>query len=226
MSISLQSPSLTSWSGFAARQFALPCVAFVALLAMLACTTPGAIQPHASSTLELFAHHLGHEINSIWVGISLLLLVIPSLIARSRRLRDDWAWHALDAILLDFLIIDSICRRFLAWPRPGDPTHAGFPSGHTTFAFLMAWLIWRRFPRLGPLWFAIAAVIGWSRLQVNAHYPYQIIAGALLGCGLGALIVGSSVGVLLPRILLPNSTLLARLTKPIPASASAPGGQN
>lgn len=196
----------------ALRNIVVPLVAFVALLLALSCTTPGSGGPNAQTPLEMFAHHLGHEINSIWVGVGLLALVIPSLVARSRGQIDTWAWRALDAIMLDFLVIDAFCRRFIPWPRPGDPTHAGFPSGHTTFAFMMAWLVWQRYPKLGLPWFAMAVLIGWSRAEVNAHFPYQIVVGALLGCTLGALITTRKAGVFLPRVLLSDATLNRRLS--------------
>jgi hypothetical protein len=76
---------------------------------------------------------------------------------------------------------------------------------------MMAWLIWKRYPRLGPWWFAMAAVVGWSRIEVHAHYPYQVFAGALLGCVLAALVVHRRAGVLLPRILMRDETLLQHL---------------
>ena len=69
-------------------------------------------------------------------------------------------------------------------PRPqGDPT--GFPSGHTTFAFALAWLLTRTYPRLAPLWYGVAVGIGWSRVEGNAHFPYQGLWGAALGTGIG-----------------------------------------
>lgn len=185
-----------------------PLAAFAALLAMLAGTPT--IDPHPAwqDGLEVFAHHLGHEINSVWVGVSLLLLVVPALIAVVRRdqsldraSRVLWAWRAVDAILLDVLIVDGLGKRFVPWGRPGAPERPGFPSGHATFAFLLAWLVWRRYPKLGLPWFVMAALIGWSRAENHAHFVAQIVLGALIGIGLGALVCGLREGVFFPRVL-------------------------
>ena len=64
-------------------------------------------------------------------------------------------------------------------PRPdGDPS--GFPSGHTTFAFALVWLLARAFPRGTGLWFAAAIAVGWSRVEGHAHFPYQAALRAVV----------------------------------------------
>ena len=60
---------------------------------------------------------------------------------------------------------------------------ASFPSGHTVTAFATAltigWFAPRwRWPLLG-----VAALVGVSRVAVGAHYPSDVLAGALLGIG-------------------------------------------
>ncbi len=202
-----------------------PLTALAVLIFAVALTPPQSRVVHARTPLEWVAHDLGHAINSVWIGIGLILLIVPSLVARFKhRSRDPWAWRALDAILLDFLFVDALGKNlFLGLSRPNlrvgpdHPLRPGFPSGHAAMGFLLAFLIWRRFPRLGPLWFAVAALIGWSRVESHAHFPYQVIAGAIYGCALGALVVSRRAGVLLPRILLPDAALRAVL-KPSGAS--------
>jgi len=190
----------------------LPSVFIMLMTVAVAFTTADPPGTLVKSPLAVAGHHLGHELNSIWVGIGLLLMVIPGLRARARGESGEWAWRCLDAIVCDFLVVDTIGRRFVPAGRPYHPELAGWPSGHTTFAFVMAWMIWRCYPKLGPLWFACAATIGWSRIQVNAHFPDQVIAGAFLGCAIGALVVGRKSGVFLPRILLSDKTLMMRIT--------------
>ena len=65
-------------------------------------------------------------------------------------------------------------------PRPSGGA-GGFPSGHSAAAFALAFLLTERMPRLAPVWYGIAAVIAWSRAEVGAHYPYQIIGGMAVG---------------------------------------------
>ena len=58
-----------------------------------------------------------------------------------------------------------------------------FPSGHSTNAFaaaiLLGTLLGRRW------WWALlaAATVGWSRIYVGAHFPLDVLAGAVLGSG-------------------------------------------
>lgn len=169
---------------------------------------------------ELFAHHLGHSINSIWVGISILLLVVPSLWAARRGIRDPWAWRVMDALVMDFLIVDAFGKNlFKGLSRPNHhptlsvPFRPGFPSGHAMMAFLMAWLIWRRYPKLGPLWFTMATLIGWGRIEVQIHYPYQVIAAAFFACAVGHLICSRETGVIFPRSWLSDAALHAWLDR-------------
>lgn len=77
---------------------------------------------------------------------------------------------------------------FLYLPFSWTPDHASLPSGHATnvFAALIAFgLLW---PRLRGAMLAYALVIGMSRVIVLAHYPSDVLAGALVG-SVGALLV-------------------------------------
>ena len=84
------------------------------------------------------------------------------------------------AIALGTGLCVEVLKRATGLPRPdGDPT--GFPSGHTTFSFAIAWLLTQTNPKLAPLWYAVAVAIGWSRVEGDAHFPYQVLCGAALG---------------------------------------------
>ncbi|MBP2637503.1 MAG: superfamily protein [Firmicutes bacterium] len=60
----------------------------------------------------------------------------------------------------------------------------GFPSGHTTHAFTMAFLLTVFYPRLAWLWYGCAVAISWSRIETSAHTGVQVTAGVILGIGL------------------------------------------
>lgn len=65
---------------------------------------------------------------------------------------------------------------------------ASLPSGHGTTAFAAAFAIGALYPRWRmPLW-TFAILIALSRVAVSAHYPSDVLAGALVGV-LGALLV-------------------------------------
>jgi membrane-associated phospholipid phosphatase len=65
-----------------------------------------------------------------------------------------------------------------------------FPSGHTSQAFFMATLMAGYFH--AGVWamcllYAIALVVGITRIYVGAHYPRDVLAGAILGSAWGLL---------------------------------------
>ncbi|MBL4807342.1 MAG: phosphatase PAP2 family protein [Rhodobacteraceae bacterium] len=70
-----------------------------------------------------------------------------------------------------------------------DPSHAAFPSGHTTTAFALTTVLVILFPRLAIPAFSLAALAGFSRMAVDAHYLGDVIGGATYGV-IGTILVG------------------------------------
>ena len=60
-----------------------------------------------------------------------------------------------------------------------------FPSGHTAGAFLMATVVGSFFPIVSGVFFAWAALVGFSRIFLGVHYPTDVLAGMVVGicCG-------------------------------------------
>jgi undecaprenyl-diphosphatase len=69
-------------------------------------------------------------------------------------------------------------------PLPDNPS---FPSGHSATAFAAATAVAIISPRLRPWALGIAAAVALSRLYLRVHFPLDVMAGALLGAGLGAI---------------------------------------
>ena len=56
-----------------------------------------------------------------------------------------------------------------------------FPSGHATASFAVATVLAKRFPAFGPLCLSVAAFVALSRVLRGAHFPTDVLGGAVLG---------------------------------------------
>lgn len=61
------------------------------------------------------------------------------------------------------------------------PDKYSFPSGHTAAAFLSARLIAVQFPQVAVPLYLLAGIIGYSRIYLRVHYPFDVFFGILLG---------------------------------------------
>lgn len=112
-----------------------------------------------------------------------------------------WAWRkklrgvigltlAMDAGV--WLTVQSIkLIPFGEWALRPNGENGGFPSGHTTHAFAMAFALTTLFPRLGWLWYICAGVIAWSRVESAWHTPLQVTAGIFFGIAVGVIFIYS-----------------------------------
>jgi membrane-associated phospholipid phosphatase len=83
-----------------------------------------------------------------------------------------------------FLTLDK--TRVIGWREKGD----SFPSGHTTQIFFLMTLFVLHFD-LGMAetvaLYTVAALVGFTRIYVGAHYPRDVLAGMVLGSVWGIL---------------------------------------
>jgi len=64
-------------------------------------------------------------------------------------------------------------------PNGGD---LSFPSGHTSSSFATAEFMRRRYGwKWGVPFYALAAFVGYSRVESHMHYTHDVIAGAAIG---------------------------------------------
>ena len=79
-------------------------------------------------------------------------------------------------------------RPFVTYPDIKKKTSAGgpsFPSGHTSAAFATATSLSLAYPK----WYVIvpsyawAGTVGFSRMFLGAHFPSDVLAGAIIGSG-------------------------------------------
>ncbi len=79
----------------------------------------------------------------------------------------------------------DIVRAMVVGKKPGSWS---FPSGHTASSFACAWILSKRWPRQAGAFFALAGAVGFSRVYVGAHYPGDVLIGAITGTALSELI--------------------------------------
>jgi undecaprenyl-diphosphatase len=102
----------------------------------------------------------------------------------------------LPALLGTFLLcrlLKVLSRR----PRPSEtlrdfkallknPDPYSFPSAHTACAVAASFVLGSELG-FAPVWLGYASLIAYSRIHVGAHYPLDVLAGAGIGAGCGAL---------------------------------------
>ena len=94
------------------------------------------------------------------------------------------------------LIVNQGVKRLFRRERPtqtGDdrlpvrrPRTSSFPSGHASSAAFAAMVLsgWDG-PKVGMIWWKIAAIVGISRAYVRIHHGSDVVAGAAVGAVLG-----------------------------------------
>ena len=60
-----------------------------------------------------------------------------------------------------------------------------FPSGHTTFFFALATVLYFHHKRLAYATYIIGLAVGIARVYIGVHYPIDIIGGIVLGILVG-----------------------------------------
>jgi membrane-associated phospholipid phosphatase len=149
---------------------------------------------------------------SVWilVPIALVLAAIAALASPALPLMSRRVLAAV-AVRLGFLFLavglPGLCftavKRLIGRARPlveggADPfiyrplgwnvEYASLPSGHATDAFAIAMALGALWPRARPVLWTYAVVIAVSRVVLTAHFPSDVMAGAVVGV-VGALLV-------------------------------------
>jgi undecaprenyl-diphosphatase len=70
-------------------------------------------------------------------------------------------------------------------PLVSVPHDGSFPSGHTTTSFACATVLSGFVPRAAPGLYVLALAIGFSRIYVGVHWPFDVLGGIVFGVAIG-----------------------------------------
>ena len=131
--------------------------------------------------------HLGSTV--FWLGA-------VALLAYKRRRKE--AFLLLIALSLDITLNTSL-KLLLSRVRPYQVISEArvldreggfsFPSGHSEASFLSATFLAAKFPRTLPFLYGLTFAVAYSRIYVGAHWPLDVVAGAIAGLAVAALIL-------------------------------------
>jgi membrane-associated phospholipid phosphatase len=142
----------------------------------------------SQQSAEFWSH--GGNIAYLALGVGLPLL-------RDGERKNEYALRTADALATSALLAEVLKPIFKERRPDGSTDSYSFPSGHATAAFSVAAMESHFHPKEWPLWYLGAALIAQSRVELNRHYPRDVIAGGALGVGTAAWELSQPRGLLI-----------------------------
>ncbi len=114
----------------------------------------------------------------------------------------DMGRDAVEASILSGVLVNGVFKPTFGRERPYETggatlfkpfsSNASFPSGHTTEAFAVASVIAMRSDGwvVPTISYTVASLVGVSRVYQQAHFPSDVLAGAVFGTAVGRFVVG------------------------------------
>jgi decaprenylphosphoryl-5-phosphoribose phosphatase len=143
--------------------------------------SPGA--ERAVARFSMLGEHAG-----VWLAIGLAGCALDQ-----PRRRD---WERATGTVAGVYALNTAVKLLVRRRRPrlrglpalaSTPTELSFPSAHTSTSLAGALCYARLGLPAAPL-FALAAALAYSRLYLGVHYPSDLLAGALLGAAVAAVL--------------------------------------
>jgi membrane-associated phospholipid phosphatase len=144
-------------------------VPIASVLAVMGALASPALPAMSQRVLAAVAVRLGFLFAAIALP-GLVVTIVKRLIGRARPL------------------VGGSVDPFLFLPLGWKVEYASFPSGHATDAFAAALAVGALWPKARPWMWTYAVLIAVSRVVLTAHYPSDVLAGAIVGVS-GAVLV-------------------------------------
>ena len=165
--------------------------------------------------------------SELWVPFYLFLIVLA--IVNFGKKAGSWILFAIINVALTDQASSSLIKNWFARIRPcneellvgkmrlllehcsgGFSFTSSHPTNHFGFAMFVFLTTRHLFGKWGKWLFVWAATISYGQVYVGVHYPIDIVFGALLGSGIGALTAGYYNRKIGPITLSQNETSLAQ----------------
>jgi len=124
----------------------------------------------------------------VWIIAGLYLII------REEKRDHGFLFPITSVGILGYILSDTL-KNFFGRMRPDSlsqtivvgsiPSGYSFPSTHTTLSFAYAFLLSYKEPALRIWFFILAALIGFSRIYLGHHFPFDVFAGVMLGFAIG-----------------------------------------
>jgi membrane-associated phospholipid phosphatase len=141
-----------------------------------------------------------HAIDPYAIFFYYLMIVFAIITVGLRKLvrRDLWKSLFYGLIITSLTIqVKHLLGR--ARPKLGYETvftgpsfkyvYSSFPSGHTAFVFMLSAILSGYYPRYRFILYGLSLWIGFERIEDSAHFPSDVLAGAILGLLIGRFVL-------------------------------------
>lgn len=154
--------------------------------------------------LFLRINHLPHSPLTDWIALFfsgagssgvVWLLIGGYLFFREERREHRFFLPMGIALGACFVLVEGLIKYVVARPRPditdgaivvGWAAGYSFPSSHAAISWAMAVIMSRYEPRARAIWYMLAGFISLSRIYLGVHFPFDVLAGGIIGWGIGS----------------------------------------